>query len=313
VRCDVGILEGKELLLYSFPAPHPFTNVRVQKFWGDLRTKKLDVKRLKPKKAEKKIIEHFHTKEQIRFVELASNLGYGDLDQGDTPAFSGVLEASQYGVGSTLFAIESVLRNEVDHSFNPVGGFHHATRNSAAGFCVFNDIGIAIELLRKEHGIRRILYVDIDAHHGDGVFYSFESDPDLFIYDIHEDGRYLYPGTGSEDETGRGPARGTKINVALPPGAGDGEIEKRIPELEEFSRRARPEFIILQCGADGLAGDPIAGLNYSAEAHRMVAGALHEAAHRECSGRIVALGGGGYDPKNCSDAWINVVKSLTFR
>ncbi len=309
----MGVLEGKELLLYSFPSPHPFSNIRAQKFWDELRTSNINVKWLKPEKAEKKLIELFHSKDHIKYVEMASHLGYGALDQGDTPAFKGVFEASQYAVGSTLFAIESVLKGEVEHSFNPVGGFHHATRDSAAGFCIFNDIGIAIELLRTEHKIRRILYVDIDVHHGDGVFYSYESDPELFIFDIHEDGRYLYPGTGSETETGAGVAKGTKVNIALRPGAGDEEIARRIPELKEFSRRARPEFIILQCGADGFAGDPIAGLNYTSATHRMVADTLHEVAHQECSGRIVSLGGGGYDPTNCANAWITVIKSLMSR
>ncbi len=306
----MGVLEGKELLLYSFPSPHPFTSARTQRFWDEVRKKSLEVKWLPPQKAEKSLIELFHSKEHIRYVELASSLGYGALDQGDTPTFKGVFEATQYVVGSTLFAVESVLTGEVNHAFNAVGGLHHATRDSSAGFCVFNDIGVAVELMRSQRKIRRILYVDIDVHHGDGVFYSYESDPELFVFDIHEDGRFLYPGTGSESETGLGDAKGTKVNVPLRPGAGDEEIEKQIPRLEEFARKARPEFIILQCGADGLAGDPIAGLNYTPSTHRMVATSLHQLAHDLCSGRIVALGGGGYLPTNCAKAWVSVVESL---
>src|SRR5207247_2073381 len=122
----MGVLEGKELLLYSFPPPHPFTSARVQRFWDELRKKGLEVRRLSPQKADKRLIELFHTKEHTGYVELASNLGYGALDQGDTPAYKGVFEATQYVVGSTLFAVESVLTGEVDHGFNPVGGLHHA-------------------------------------------------------------------------------------------------------------------------------------------------------------------------------------------
>ncbi len=310
MACKVGVLEGKELLLYSFPSPHPFTSARVQRFWDELRKKDLAVNRLAPQKADRNLVELFHTKEHVKYVELASNLGYGALDQGDTPAYKGVFEATQYVVGSTLFAVESVLMGELDHAMNPVGGLHHATRDSSAGFCVFNDIGVAVELMRSQRNVRRILYVDIDVHHGDGVFYSYESDPELFIFDIHEDGRFLYPGTGSESETGLGDAKGTKINVPLQPGAGDVEIEKQIPRLEEFARKARPEFIILQCGADGLAGDPIGGLNYTPAAHRMLATSLHKLAHDLCAGRIVALGGGGYLPTNCAKAWVGVVESL---
>ena len=267
MACRVGVLEGKELLLYSFPPPHPFTNERAKKFWDELAKKGVPVRRLPPQKADKDLIGLFHTSEHIRFVELASNLGYGALDQGDTPAYHGVFEAAQYAVGSTVSAIEKVMAGDVDHAFNPVGGLHHATRDSSAGFCVFNDICIAIELLRKNYNVQRILYVDIDVHHGDGVFYSYESDPEVFIFDIHEDGRFLYPGTGASTETGYASAKGTKVNVPLAPGSGDADVAARLPRLEEFARMARPEFIIFQCGADGLRGDPIAGLDYTPGTH----------------------------------------------
>jgi len=313
LTCKVGVLEGKELLLYSFPSPHPFTSERAKRFWEELKTRDLKVERLNPQKAEKKLIELFHTQEHVRYVELASKMGYGALDQGDTPAFKGVFEAAQYTVGSTLFAVEKVMKKELDHAFNPVGGLHHARRDASAGFCVFNDIGVAIELLRSEHKVRRILYVDIDVHHGDGVYYSYESDPDLFIFDIHEDGRFLYPGTGSASEDGEGEAKGTKVNIALGPGSGDREVVKQLSRLEELAMKARPEFIIFQCGADGFRGDPIAGLNYTDATSRAVGDLLHRISHERCSGRIVALGGGGYDPENCARAWTTVVQSLISR
>lgn len=304
-------MEGKELLLYSFPPPHPFTNERVQKFWDDLGKNALAVEHLQPQKAARELIGLFHTEEHVKYVELASRLGYGALDQGDTPAYKGVFEAAQYSVGSTVSAVEKVMAKEVDHAFNPVGGLHHATRDSSAGFCVFNDIGVSIEVLRSRYNLNRILYVDIDVHHGDGVYYSYESDPELFIFDIHEDGRFLYPGTGMATETGAGNAKGTKVNIPLPPGSGDEELVARLPRLEDFARAARPEFIIFQCGADGLRGDPIAGLDYTPKAHRQAAALLHRLSHELCSGRLVALGGGGYVPQNCSDAWTAVVEVLT--
>ena len=310
MTCKTGVGEGKELLLYTFPSPHPFTNERAQAFWRELRTENLGVERFRPEKAGMDLLKLFHSDEHIRFVSLASQLGYGALDQGDTPAFKGVFEAAQYTVGSTVAAVSMVMNGKLLHAFNPVGGLHHARRDASAGFCVFNDIGVSIELLRKEFHARRILYVDIDVHHGDGVYYSYESDPDLFIFDIHEDGRYLYPGTGSADETGEGKARGTKVNVPLPPGSGDAPVSAQLPRLEEFARKAKLDFIILQCGADGLRGDPIAGLNYTPTTHRMVASLLHKMSHEMCSGRMVALGGGGYDPENCASAWTAVVESM---
>ena len=306
--CRVGVSEGKELLLYSFPSPHPFTSTRAAKFWEELHSKRLQVEQLQPQKADVNLVELFHTIEHIRYVELASKLGYGALDQGDTPAFNGIFEASQYVVGSTVSAVDMTARGELDHAFNPVGGLHHASRGSSAGFCVFNDIGVSIEFLRRAHSIKRILYVDIDVHHGDGVFYSYETDPDLFIFDIHEDGKYLYPGTGSAEEIGKGQAKGTKINIPLEPGSTDQQILDQLPRLEEFAIESKPEFIIFQCGADGLRGDPIAGLAYTSRAHREVSGLLHRLAHKLCAGKIVALGGGGYVPENCAVAWVAVVE-----
>ena len=131
--------------------------------------------------------------------------GEGYLDAGDTPAWRGVYEAAADVVGATLLAAEQIMAGKARRAFIPIAGLHHAARGSAAGFCVFNDCGVAVEMLRRNHGLKRIAYVDIDAHHGDGMYYGFESDPDLIFADIHEDGRYLYPGTGSAAETGPGP------------------------------------------------------------------------------------------------------------
>jgi len=303
------VVEGDGLLRYSFPPPHPFNSARVVRFWEELARAGLGELRVEPEQADEKTVEFFHSKGHVELVRKASTLGYGYLDQGDTPAFKGVLEAAEIAVGSTLSCVERVLSGETDHGFNPVGGLHHASRDRSAGFCVFNDIGVAIEWLRRS-GLRRILYVDIDVHHGDGVFYSYESDPDVFIFDVHEDGRFLYPGSGRVEETGKGKALGTKVNVPLLPGEGDERIADILPRLEEFATRTEPEFVILQCGADGLAGDPIGGLSFSESFHSRVAKVLHDAAHGSCKGRLVALGGGGYDAGNCARAWTAVVRQL---
>ena len=310
MKCKVGVLEGPELLAYSFPYPHPFTSARADRFWSQLEKSGLERTRLSPKMSSVEDLELFHTKEHVDFVQKASALGQGLLDLGDTPAYKGVFEASRYMVGSTVLAAEEVLAGKLDHAFNPVGGLHHARRDASAGFCVFNDIGVVIEVLRRKHGLKRILYVDIDVHHGDGVYYSYEDDPDVFIFDIHEDGRYIYPGTGYGSERGTGRAEGTKVNLPFEPGAGDAEAEKELPRLEKFARSARPEFIIFQCGADGLANDPIGGLSYTPETHRAFAGLLHRVSHEVCAGRLIGLGGGGYDPQNCAEAWLAVVSSF---
>jgi acetoin utilization protein AcuC len=307
--CRVCVVKGDGLLKYSFPPPHPFNSARAVRFWEELLRQDLGEVMVEPELADEEALELFHEKSHVESVRKASRLGGGYLDDGDTPAFKGVFEAAEFAVGSTLACVERTLSGEVDHGFNPVGGLHHARRDTSAGFCVFNDIGVAIELLRSK-GIRRVLYVDIDVHHGDGVFYPYEFDSGVFIFDVHESGRFLYPGTGSEGETGGGPAEGTKVNIPLLPGEGDETIKEILPRLEEFAARARPEFVILQCGADSLAGDPIGGLKFSEKFHSRVAKALHDVADEACNGRLVALGGGGYSPDNCARAWTSVVKEL---
>jgi acetoin utilization protein AcuC len=305
---------GEALARYGFGGSHPLGTDRLQAFWSKFQAEELDnsesIRIEDPVLAEEKVLLYFHSQNYVDFVKQASVIGQGFLDQGDTPAFKGAFEASSYVVGSTLRALDLVMKGEVDHAFNPIGGLHHAKRDVAGGFCVFNDIGVAIIAARKNYGVKKIAYVDIDAHHGDGVFYEFIKDPLLFIGDIHEDGTYLYPGTGFEHETGQDEAKGTKLNLPLKPYATDVDFVNAFNRVEEFIDSIKPELIILQCGADGLKGDPITHLQYSANAHKHAARVLHKIAHKHCDGRIIALGGGGYNRDNIGAAWVEVVKAL---
>ncbi|MGI9201256.1 MAG: acetoin utilization protein AcuC, partial [Woeseiaceae bacterium] len=164
--------------------------------------------------------------------------------------------------------------------------------------------------LRKKYGVQRTAYIDIDAHHGDGVFYGFVDDPDLIFADVHEDGRYLYPGTGSAEETGTGKARGTKLNIPVAPGADDSEFRRAWERVEQYLEDAKPEFILFQGGADSLEGDPITHLCFTEEAHASAAAGLCRLADKHCEGRIVGTGGGGYNRKNLARAWTRVVQSF---
>ena len=302
---------GDALARYGFGGSHPLGTDRLEAFWKRLQKEKIAIVTEDPVLGTEQDVLLFHDKEYVDFVRAASKQGGVYLDRGDTPAFKGVFEASLYVVGSTLAALDMVMAGEkVQHAFNPIGGLHHARRDTAGGFCVFNDIGVAMLAARNKYGIKRIVYVDIDAHHGDGVFYEFEDDPLLFFADTHEDGQYLYPGTGSETETGKGPAAGTKLNIPLKPGSGDNEFINAFGRIELFVDKVRPELIILQCGADGLAGDPITHLQYTPRAHRFAADSLHRLAHKHCKGRIIALGGGGYNRENIGNAWTQVVSSF---
>jgi acetoin utilization protein AcuC len=306
------VYRGEALAGYGFGSEHPFGMDRHDAFQTELAGANLGpaIQYAEPRRASVDDIALFHTPEYIELVSKRSQEGIGFLDDGDTPAYPGIFDKASDVVGTTLAAVDAIMAGESRRAFVPIAGLHHAGRGHAAGFCVFNDCGVAVEHLRKNHGLRRIAYVDIDAHHGDGVFYSFEDDPELIFADIHEDGRFLYPGTGHADETGRGKAIGTKLNIPMPPGAGDAQFDIAWERAREYIDAAAPEFVIFQCGADSLGGDPITHLKYTEAAHAKAASELCELADRHCRGRIIGTGGGGYNLVNLARAWTRVVESF---
>lgn len=308
----VYVYRGDEIARYGFGDDHPFGEDRHGAFHDELARAGLDgkIEYVTPRRASVDELALFHTPDYIDFVSRKSKEPSGFLDGGDTPAIAGMFNTASDVVGTTLAAVDAVMAGDTRRAFVPIAGLHHAGRGHAAGFCVFNDCGVAIEYLRQKHSLQKIAYVDIDAHHGDGVFYGFEDDPDALFADIHEDGRYLYPGTGAESETGKGRAAGTKLNIPLMPGAGDEEFARVWPEVEAYVDSVQPEFIILQAGADSLAGDPITHLQFSEEAHASAAASLCALADKHCNGRIVATGGGGYNRSNLARAWTRVVQSF---
>ena len=312
MAASVAVVSGKDIARYGFANGHPFGPDRHDHFTGELQREALGdrVLQLAPRAATQDELLSFHTANYLEHVLRKSTSGEGFLDGGDTPAFRGVFDAASSVVGATLVAVEAIMRGGQRRAFVPIAGLHHAGRGHAAGFCVFNDCGVAIEQLRSRYGLRRIAYVDIDAHHGDGVFYAFESDPDTPFADIHEDGRTLYPGTGAVEETGKGEAAGTKINLPLPAGAGDAEFFEAWNRIEQYLQAFPSEFIILQCGADSLAGDPITHLQFTEEAHAHAAARLCEIASAQGHGRVLGLGGGGYNRRNLARAWTRVVRAF---
>lgn len=308
----ICVYGGAQLGAYGFPDGHPFGPDRLGAFWHEFTHRGLD-KRVQLKQGvacSRDDLLRFHRESYVARVEHQSASGEGYLDYGDTPAFPGVYEAGQMVVGSVLDAARAILEERCRGAFIPIAGLHHARREGAGGFCVFNDIGVLVEWLRATHGIKRIAYVDIDAHHGDGVYYGFEDDPDLIFADLHEDGRFLYPGTGDASETGIGAAQGTKLNIPLPPGADDRAFQALWPKVEEFVRHGEPEFVILQAGADSIAGDPITHMQYTPRAHAYAAHRLSALAAERCRGRLIALGGGGYNRDNLAAAWCGVVEAM---
>jgi acetoin utilization protein AcuC len=312
MSAPLALFVGDLLACYGFPDGHPLGIDRQGAFWSAARAQGLDrrVQVVAPRLATRDELERFHTAEHVSWVKLRSEIGEGYLDYGDTPAFPGVFERGAAVAGAAIEGLERLMDGQAQRTFQPIGGLHHARRGRAAGFCVFNDLGVVIDSLRSRFGIRRIGYVDIDVHHGDGIYYPYEADPALIVVDIHEDGRFLYPGTGHAREIGRGEAEGTKLNLPLPPRSGDREFfaawEKGLAHL----RRYRPEFLILQAGADGLAGDPLADLHLTPAVHARVARDLRALADELCGGRLMAFGGGGYNLDNLAAAWTAVAREL---
>jgi acetoin utilization protein AcuC len=309
---EVLLYVGEALGKYGFPDGHPFGPDRQDAFWKETLKQGLDkeAKLAAPRAASRDEIERFHTSNYVERVDQLSAVGHGSIDYGDTPAYPGVYDASAAVVGAALEGLERVMNGEVYRTFQPIGGLHHARRDAGAGFCVFNDCGVVIDTLRSKYGVTRVAYVDIDVHHGDGLYYPYESDPAVFVADIHEDGMFLYPGTGDAEETGKGAATGTKINIPMQPGAGDKQFVREWERVVDFLRNSRPEFIVFQCGADSLAGDPLAHLKYTPAAHAHAAKSLCELANEFAQGRIMGFGGGGYNRTNLALAWNAVLNEF---
>lgn len=308
----VLVYRGEEIAAYGFGDPHPFGTDRHDAFFDELDKAGLgeSIDYGHPRPALVDELALFHTAEYIDKVSRMSAAGKGWLDEGDTPAVPGIYDAASAVVGAVLCAVDEIMHGNYKRAFIPIAGLHHAGRGHAAGFCVFNDCGIAAEYLRKQFGVKRIAYVDIDAHHGDGMFYGFEDDPDLIFADLHEDGRHLYPGTGASEETGTGKARGSKLNIPLAPGADDSDFDSVWGQVESYLEAAKPEIILMQCGADSLEGDPITHLCWTEEAHAKAAASLCRLADKHCDGRIIGTGGGGYNRHNLARAWTRVVQSF---
>ncbi|RKT78925.1 acetoin utilization protein AcuC [Terracoccus luteus] len=219
---------------------------------------------------------------------------YG-LGTEDDPAFAGMHEASARVVTGTLESCQAVWRGEAEHAVNFCGGLHHAMADAASGFCVYNDAAVGIRWL-LDNGAKRVAYVDVDVHHGDGVEKIFWDDPRVLTVSVHESGRVLFPGTGWPTDVGGPDAEGSVVNVSLPPGVSDAGWLRAVHAVAGPVVRAfAPDVLVTQHGCDTHAEDPLAHFAVTVDAQRAAADAMHRLAHEVCGGRWVALGGGGYE------------------
>ncbi len=216
------------------------------------------------------------------------------LGSEDVPIVPGMHEMAAHVVGATLTAAELVMSGRARRAFSIAGGLHHARRAEAAGFCVYNDLAVAIRWIQEQHHAR-VLYIDYDAHHGDGVQWIFYDDPDVLTLSYHESGAYLFPGTGFVDETGSGDGHGYSVNVPLDAHTEDASWEAAFTGLvPDVAKAFRPDVIVLQCGCDGHVLDPLTHLRCTTGLFERMTRLVCELADEHCGGRLIATGGGGY-------------------
>ncbi len=301
VRSLPLVVFGPRSLEYDFGPSHPLSPRRFGPGIELLRAVGADEGPwLEPAPASDEELEWLHSSEYIAAVRRFSadpeadlmEPGYG-VGPGDDPAFRGMHEAAASVAGGSIRAIEAVLRGDIEHAYQPGGGLHHAMRSHASGFCVYNDVALAIARARRD-GLR-VLYLDLDVHHGDGVQALHYRDPGVLTISFHESGRWLFPGTGFVDELGEGTAAGTSVNVPLEPGSGPAQwlaaVRGVVPAL---AASFGPDIVVSQHGADGHFWDPLAHLALTTTAMGQAARLVDAVAHRFAGGRWFATGGGGY-------------------
>jgi len=296
---EAAVVWDKGLLAYDLGGDHPFNpirldlTIRLAKALGVLD----GVELLAPEPASDDELERIHDVGYVTAVRQAPMVGW-DLRHGlgtaDNPVFDQMHEASSLVVGGSLLAAEKIASGTVDRAVSIAGGLHHAMRDHAAGFCVYNDVAVAISWL-LDHGFDRIAYVDVDVHHGDGVQAAFYEDPRVLTISLHQHPSSLWPGTGLPGELGTGAAEGTAVNIPLPPGTKDPSWLRAFHAVVPSLLGAfRPQLLVTQCGVDSHDEDPLADLSLSVDGHRAIYRALRDLAQKHTGGRWLAVGGGGY-------------------
>jgi acetoin utilization protein AcuC len=292
---------------FSYPSTCPFNISRAGKVYKTVKSMNLvgtsDRAVVAPAPADREVMEKLHSPEYLDAIKAAGQghfesdmLHYG-LGTGDCPVFEGMYEYAKLAVGATITGTEAILAGDANIAFNPSGGFHHAFAARAAGFCYINDSALACKLFADAG--KKVLYLDVDVHHGDGVQYMFYDSSDVMTISMHQSGRTLFPGTGFVDEIGGGDGKGYSVNVPLPQGTYDQAYMKAFDQtVLPLAGKFAPDVIVMELGADALAGDPLAQLqltnNVYAEVISLMLG---------FDKPIMAVGGGGYNVENTVRAW----------
>lgn len=294
-----------ELEQFSYPAACPYNLARAGRTFASVKSMGLlqDDRVCRPEIAARSELELHHTPAYIDVLEKANRgvLESDGIEMGlgtpDCPVFDGLLDYARWAAGASLTGMRMLLNGSADVCFNPSGGYHHAFADHCGGFCYVNDIVLACMLAEKAG--RRVLFLDIDVHHCDGVQAAFYRSGQIMTVSMHETGKTLFPGTGFEDEMGEGEGKGACLNIPLPVGTYDDAYLRAfrsivVPAIQRFD----PEIIVVECGMDGLAGDPLAHLHLTNNAHANIID------HVLSFGRpLLVTGGGGYNLRNAVRGW----------
>jgi acetoin utilization protein AcuC len=317
----IGLYAGHALGEYGYVEKPWFLPDRLPAFLAELRARGLDRRLafLEAPPATRDELLLFHTPAHVERTERLCATNEGALDHGPTLARASVERAARHVAGAVLDAARRLIAGDLRRAFVSIAGFHHAHAEQARNYCLYNDCAIALHFL-KRLGLSPLAYADVDVHQGDGVFTAFASDPEVVIADLHEDARTLFPHSpehpgegpflGDRSSIGEGLGRGSKLNLPLPAGTGDADFLRAWDEAEAFLEQARPAFVVFESGADGLAGDPMAHLALTPEALRHVTRRVIALADRHAEGRLLVLGGGGYDKANLAAGWCAVIEAL---
>ncbi|HYN72448.1 MAG TPA: acetoin utilization protein AcuC [Nakamurella sp.] len=310
------------MLGYDLGGDHPLHPLRWELTWALAQSLGVteDYRVVAAEVADDEALGRVHTVGYINAVRRASAsdgylvaVGHG-LGTPDNPIFPGMHENAALIAGASIACAQAIAHREVDRAVNFCGGLHHAMPDNASGFCVYNDVALGITAL-LDAGVRKVAYVDVDAHHGDGVQAAFYDDPRVLTISVHQSPLSLFPGTGFAAETGHGEAHGTSVNLGLPAGTSDSSWLRAFHAVVPGLVRAfRPEVLVTQHGADSHREDPLADLNLSVDGQRASYLALREIAESVTDGRWLALGGGGYSPvRVVPRAWTHLLAIVAGR
>jgi len=308
-RAPTIFVYSDEMSWFDFGDDHPFKPERAAKTY-DLCTRygimnHPWMKILEPEALPINLLPLFHEPVYLHLLQEAREdkvtpdmiaHGLGTLDN---PIIPGIYEWSLLAAGGTLGAMDSLAREESTAAFNPLGGFHHAMPDHAEGFCYINDIAIAVRYVLGRTPDLKIAYIDLDAHHGNGVQHAFYNDPRVLVISLHETGKTLYPWSGYENEIGEGGGKGFTVNFPLEPGTDDEVYDFAFKEIVlPLARSFSPDLIVAQIGADALVSDPLTHLKLTNNSYQRAVKEI-----MALCPRILALGGGGYDLYRTARCW----------